>query len=201
MNGHFVAHRSRQNRTLALTFDDGPDPIHTLGVLDILRAQGVSATFFMIGERAERHPEIVKRILDEGHEIGNHAYRHVKFAALPLQNQLNEIDQTDHLLSRCDGRQWHWFRPPQGRLPLRLLFALLQKRHRVAMWSYDSLDYKKQDVASVLSRFSSSPVRDGDVILFHDDNNVTVLALQHLLPQWRAQGYAFSFLAPRPAPN
>jgi peptidoglycan-N-acetylglucosamine deacetylase len=201
MNDRFVAHRSRQSRVLALTFDDGPDPLHTPMVLDILRAENVCATFFLIGERVERHPEIVRRIVAEGHQIGNHAYRHVKFAALPLQNQLGEIDRTDWLLSRSDGQQWHWFRPPQGRLPLRLLFALMRNRQRVAMWSYDSLDYKNPDVASVLSRFDSSPVRDGDVILFHDDNEGTARALQQLLPQWRQQGYGFSLLAPLAEPG
>ena len=201
MGKHFVANTSRRNRTLALTFDDGPDPIYTPKVLDLLREHGVSATFFMIGERAERHPEIIKRILDEGHEIGNHAYRHVKFAALPLNDQLREIDQTNRLLSQYDGRRWHWFRPPQGRLPLSLLFALMQTRHRIAMWSYDSLDYQTQGVASILSRFRSKPVRNGDVILFHDDNDVTVASLQHLLIDWRAQGYEFGALSEQTKSN
>ena len=196
MSDHFVDHHRRSKRTLALTFDDGPDPIYTPMVLDILRAQGVSATFFMIGERAERHPEIVKRIVSEGHEIGNHAYRHIKFATLPLQSQLAEIAQTDRLLSRYDGRQWHWFRPPQGKLTFRLLLALLKKRHGIAMWSYDSLDYKKQGVGSIWSRFAKTPVRGGDVVLFHDDNDVTVAALQQLITKWRTEGYGFDLLQP-----
>ena len=197
MGKYFVANASRRNHTLMLTFDDGPDPIYTPKVLDLLRAHGASATFFMIGEKAERHPEIVRRILDEGHEIGNHAYRHVKFAALPLQDQLCEIALTDSVLSQHDGRQSHWFRPPQGRLSLRLLFALLQIRHRIAMWSYDSLDYQTNGVAPILSRFRSKPVRNGEVILFHDDNDFTVSALQHLLIQWRVQGYEFGLISRR----
>ena len=150
----------------------------------------------MSGERAERHPEIVKRIVREGHEIGNHAYRHIKFATLPLQSQLAEITQTDRLLSRYDGRQWHWFRPPQGKLPFRLMLALLKKRHGIAMWSYDSLDYKKQGVGSVWSRFEKTPVRGGDVVLFHDDNDVTVAALGQLITRWRTEGYGFDRLQP-----
>ncbi len=195
MGDHFIANISRRNRFLALTFDDGPDPIYTPMVLDLLKANGVSATFFIIGEQAELHPEIVRRILDEGHEIGNHAYRHVKFATLPIRDQLDEIDRTDRLLNQYDGRHWHWFRPPQGRLPLNLLLALLQKRHKIAMWSYDSLDYQAKDVASILSQFTSKPVRNGEIILFHDDNDFAVLALRSLLDEWRVQGYEFSLLS------
>lgn len=194
MGNHFIANISRRNRSLALTFDDGPDPIYTPMVLDLLKSNGVNATFFIIGEQAERHPEIVRRILDEGHEIGNHAYRHIRFAALPIRDQLDEIDRTDRLLSQYDGRHWHWFRPPQGRLPLNLLIALLQRRHKIAMWSYDSLDYQAKDVASILSQFRSKPARNGEVILFHDDNDFAVLALRRLLDEWRVQGYEFSLL-------
>lgn len=201
MGKYFVAKTSRRNRTLALTFDDGPDPINTPRVLDVLKANGVNATFFIIGVQAECHPEIVRRIIDEGHEIGNHAYRHVKFAALPVRDQLDEIDRTDRLLTQYDGRPWHWFRPPQGRLPLTLLLALLKKRHRIAMWSYDSLDYQAESVASIQSRFLSKPVRNGDVILFHDDTDPTALAFEALLGQWRAQGYKFSLLSQRVSSN
>lgn len=194
--GHkFVARISRRNRTLALTFDDGPDPIYTPKVLDLLKVHDARATFFIIGELAEKHPEIVRRILSDGHEIGNHAYRHFKFASLPVGVQLDEIDRTDRILAQYDGRPWHWFRPPQGRLPLKLLLALLQKRHRIAMWSYDSLDYQAESGVSIQSRFRSKPVRNGDVILFHDDNDFSVSALKVLLEHWRAQGYEFNHIS------
>lgn len=93
MGKYLVAKNSRRSRTLALTFDDGPDPIYTPRVLDVLKANGASAIFFLIGAQAECHPELVRRIIDEGHEIGNHAYPHVKFAALPVRDQLDEIDR------------------------------------------------------------------------------------------------------------
>ena len=195
LGGRFISKTSSRNHSLALTFDDGPDPVYTPKVLDLLREHGVNATFFLIGELAALHPEIVRRILDEGHEIGNHAYRHVKFAALLLQDQLGEIALTDRLLSQYDGREWHWFRPPQGRLPPSLLLELVRTRHRIAMWSYDSLDYQKQSVASILSRFRSKHARNGEVILFHDDNDFTVSALQQLLSQWRVEGYKFHVLS------
>jgi peptidoglycan/xylan/chitin deacetylase (PgdA/CDA1 family) len=195
LGDHFTGNVSRGGRTLALTFDDGPDPIHTPKVLDILKDNGVKATFFMIGERVEHHPEIVRRILDEGHEIGNHAYRHVKFAALPLRDQLAEIHKTDQILTQYDGRPWHWFRPPQGRLPLRLLWAMVRTRHRLAMWSYDSLDYRAKNLDSIHKLFQGTPVREGEVVLFHDDNNSTALALPQLVGLWREQGYEFHCLS------
>lgn len=202
LGDHFAGNASRGRRALALTFDDGPDPVHTPKVLDILKENGVRATFFLIGKHVEKHPEIVRRMLDEGHEIGNHAYRHVKFASMPLEDQLAEIHQTDQILTQYDGRPWHWFRPPQGRLPLRLLFALIWARHRLAMWSYDSFDYRTKDVDSIHNRFQKSSARSGEVILFHDDNNWTTLALPQLLSQWREDGYEFYCLSqltdPRP---
>ena len=181
--------------SLALTFDDGPDPVHTPKLLDVLQDHGVKATFFITGVRAERHPEIVRRIVAEGHEIGNHSYRHVKFAALPVQDQLDEIEQTDRVLTEYDGRRRHWFRPPGGRLPLKLVLSLFRRRHRLAMWSYDSLDYQNSGVPPIVARFRSTPVRSGEIILFHDDNDFTVLALKLLLPQWRAQGYEFGLIS------
>lgn len=195
LGDHFAGNASRGSRALVLTFDDGPDPLYTPKVLDLLKEVGVRATFFVIGVHAERHPEIVRRMLDEGHEIGNHAYRHVKFAALPLRDQLAEIEQTDRILTQYDGRPWHWFRPPQGRLPLQLLSALVRTRHRIAMWSYDSLDYRAQDADSILNRFQKDPVREGEVILLHDDNNSTELALPQLVGQWREEGYEFHCLS------
>jgi peptidoglycan/xylan/chitin deacetylase (PgdA/CDA1 family) len=178
-------------KALALTFDDGPHQEYTPRVLELLGKHGAKATFFFIGENIERHPALVKRVVDEGHQLGNHSYSHGRdFARLPLAAQLAEIERTDAMLERFDGRALHPFRPPRGELPLALLLALVRRRQSVTMWSYDSLDSRGLGATSTLRRFTDEPVRRGDIVLMHDDNAHTLEALQGLLPVWQQQGWS-----------
>lgn len=181
-------------RRLALTFDDGPDPVHTPPVLDLLARHGATATFFVLGDRADLQPALVRRIVEEGHEIANHSQRHRAFASMPVAAQLAEIDEADAVLRRYSPQPRFWFRPPQGRLPLSLAIALARRRHPVAMWSLDSHDYRQAGVAPILARFEERPVVPGDILLFHDDNAHTAEALARLLPAWQAAGYAVQSL-------
>lgn len=190
-----ISHGGGRHARLALTFDDGPDAVHTPRLLDMLAHQGVRATFFLIGEHVERLPAIAQRIADEGHELGNHSYRHDNFAALPLQAQLEEIRVTEALLGCHDRAPRRYFRPPQGRLNLSLLAALAWRSYPIAMWSYDSGDWRAADAIAILERFADASVRNGDIILFHDDNDRTLAALTQLLPVWRDQGFAFVTLS------
>ena len=180
--------RVREN-ILALTFDDGPHPRFTAEVLDLLGLHNMRATFFFIGENVERHPDLVRRVVAEGHQLGNHSYRHNEFSRTGLLAQLAEVDRMDHLLSEFDGARRHPFRPPRGELPIGLLAALVSRRQRVAMWSYDSLDYQGLGAPSILARFAARDLSRGDVVLMHDDNAETVAALRELLPGWRAHGW------------
>lgn len=193
-----VTRLSPRNRVLALTFDDGPHPVHTPQLLDLLRAQDARATFFLVGQTAEQHPQIVRRIVEEGHELGNHSFRHVKFAAMPAAQQWSEIMQTNQLLHRHDGRSVRWFRPPQGTLTPRMLLRLMLGKQPIAMWSYDSLDYQRRGVDAIVQRFQARPVNDGDVILLHDDDSETIAALGQLLALWRGHGYRFVTLSEIP---
>ena len=190
---------SRKERTLYLTFDDGPREEHTPGLLDLLARYGARATFFVTGYHVERRPEIVERILRAGHEIGNHSYRHTRFGSMRLADQRAEIAEMDELLQRHDERARHWFRPPQGHLSPSLAWALRRSRRRVALWSYDSLDYRARALSELVKRFDERPVANGEVILFHDDNPHTLGALEILLERWREERYAFRTLSgPRP---
>ena len=114
-----MTHGVRARRTLHLTFDDGPHPAHTAELLDLLAEHGATATFFVIGEQAERHPDMMRRIVQGGHMLGNHSWSHPRFETLGLDAQREEIARTDKLLSDHDGRMRHDFRPPRGVLPRR----------------------------------------------------------------------------------
>lgn len=176
---------------LYLTFDDGPDPEHTPRLLDLLRAHGARASFFLIGSRAERYPWLVERIVAEGHLIGNHSYSHPLFGALPLSEQLIEIDRTDRALAAFDGRERHRFRPPRGALSVALLLHFARHQRNVAYWSYDSRDYLGKPAEELIELLRSQPPRPGDIMLLHDDSDCSARILETLLPEWHATGFTF----------
>ena len=177
-------------KVLYLTFDDGPDPEFTPPILDLLRAYGVTATFFLIGNRIDEHPEVVRRIVVEGHQLGNHSWTHPFMSNLPLPGQLDEIARTDQSLAAFDGKPRHPFRPPCGVLPISLLMHFARTGRTIAYWSYDSHDYERLPAQTLLAGVRSVPPQPGDVILMHDDNAGTVGMLAGLLQDWQAQGFS-----------
>ncbi len=182
-----------------LTFDDGPHPEYTPRLLDILAQHDVRASFFMVGRLAEKHPDLVARIVAEGHMVGNHSWNHQQFARMPLRDQLGEIERTDLLLSHFDHHPRHRVRPPQGHLPLPLMLAFARRRRSIAYWSYDSLDYQHRSSADVAERMRRRPPKARDIVLMHDDSDCAIGVLGLLLPQWRAEGLEFAALPQEPA--
>ncbi|MEO5625610.1 MAG: polysaccharide deacetylase family protein [Dokdonella sp.] len=179
---------------LYLTFDDGPHPDVTPALLDLFAEHAVHATFFLLGKNAERYPQIVQRIVAEGHAIGNHSYSHPRMNQIDLAAQRAEIDRTDRILATFNGTTRHWFRPPSGALPLNMLFDFARRRRDIAYWSYDSMDYQRNGAAVLCDRLRAHPPRSGDIVLMHDDDADTLAALRELLPEWRAAGHAMEAL-------
>ena len=175
-------------RNLYLTFDDGPHPDHTPALLDLLAEHGAKASFFLVGREVERHDALARRIASEGHTLGNHSYSHPRFEALTLDEQLEEIERTQRLLTGIDGRPRRAFRTPRGVLTGARLASLVRRRHRIDYWSYDSLDYSRRPVPELLETIQRHPPRGGDIILMHDDSEHSLTLLRALLPAWIAQG-------------
>ena len=173
-----------------LTFDDGPDPAQTDRLLALLARHNAKASFFLIGEAAETAPDLVARILAGGHAIGNHSMTHQPMRRLGVREQLQQIDQADSVLRRIDGNAWHAFRPPNGRVTWIVLLATLWRRRPLVLWSIDSMDYTL-DPKAVVGRLRATPPKDGDIILFHDDGECALLALEVLLPEWERAGLRF----------
>lgn len=176
-----------------LTFDDGPHPVHTVELLELLSSFDARCTFFLVGDNAERYPEIVRAIVARGHRIGNHSYAHPNWRTIPSARRRDEIARTDSILASFDGHTTHEFRPPRGEIPLSVLLACLLRRDRLTLWSRDSLDYKLTAPQVVAHLGARAPVA-GEVLLFHDDQPVAREALCVLLPAWRALGIDFCAL-------
>lgn len=181
-------------KAVHLTFDDGPHPEHTPRLLNLLAAHGARATFFVIGQQAERHPELLRAIVAAGHRLGNHSWSHPVFERLPLVEQMAEIERTERFLSEFDGAAMRDFRPPRGVMPPGMVLACIRQGRRIAHWSYDSLDYSRRPVEELVASAQRYPVRAGDVVLMHDDSDHAAHLLERMLPAWSAEGFVFERL-------
>jgi peptidoglycan/xylan/chitin deacetylase (PgdA/CDA1 family) len=189
-----VLTRTRDHDLRYLSFDDGPDPEHTPRLLDTLARHNVKASFFLVGEKIEQYPEIVQRIVADGHMIGNHSYSHWSFSNMDLRRQLDEVYRTDALLRLFDNRPHHRMRPPHGYVGAKLLLHFARRKRSFIYWSYDSLDYQDRPIEALISRLRDDPPVAGDIVLMHDDSDKAADALDVLLPEWLDQGIRFGAL-------
>jgi nucleoside-diphosphate-sugar epimerase/peptidoglycan/xylan/chitin deacetylase (PgdA/CDA1 family) len=175
-----LVHGNRDSAQIALTIDDGPDPVHTPRILDILRDHAVKATFFVVGGAAEQYPNIVMRMKKEGHEVGSHSYSHPYFQRLSWPGAIREIRMTQWVLDRILGEECKLFRPPHGKLSLRSLIPAWAAGQRVVMWNVDLKDYRASagEVEAQLDRTSFS---SGDIVLYHGINESALTALPQVI--------------------
>lgn len=176
--------------TVALTFDDGPNEIYTPQVLEILARYNVKATFFLVGAEAERYPDIVRRILSEGHAIGNHTWDHVDLTVLDEEGFRQQVDRTQTLLSEMQGAPVRCVRPPHGRINQFAMDQLNARGLRMMKWNRDTEDWKEPGVDAIVGR-ALWDVRPGRVILMHDMSQ-TVAALPSIIEGIQAQGLQIS---------
>lgn len=194
LNGTLISWQGNsQENKIAITFDDGPHPRYSPIILDILRAEKVYATFFVNGNNVMKYPDIVRRMVDEGHEIGNHTYSHRRLKGLSLKEMEDEIGKTKEILKKICGKV-NIIRPPWGSVSFLLLFYALRKREHLVLWTHDSCDsYSKLITPGFLvKRISQMPLCGGDIILFHEDNEHTALSLGEILVKISQKGFKFS---------
>ncbi len=166
---------------IALTFDDGVDEVITPKVLDILANHNAKATFFLIGENARQHPDLVRRIVNEGHEIGNHTMQHK--GTFPMQSSVamtNEIQECTELLESISGTKIKYFRPPFGVTNPNLAKALKNTSLQSIGWSVRSFDTMGHPVERVTNRILNK-LKAGDIILLHDNRQGADLIVENLL--------------------
>jgi peptidoglycan-N-acetylglucosamine deacetylase len=184
--------------TIALTFDDGPNPSVTPALLDLLERHRIKTTFFLVGKWVRQAPELAKEIAARGHSVGNHTDTHPALTLLSRQRITQELGRCDDAIELATGKKPRWMRPPFGfRSPL--LHGIVRRRggSGVAMWSAWAYDWKPQPVEPVIERLRRA--RGGDIVLLHDgdhrmingDRRHTVSALEYWLPRWKDSGMRF----------
>ena len=185
--------------TVALTFDDGPNPAATPALLDLLDKHDARATFFLIGRHVRAFPDLARAIAARGHAIGNHTETHPSLIFLSRSKLCEELNSCrEAILSATGGGKLRWMRPPFGFRGPQLEGVVRQLGYSgVAMWSKWAWDWKSQPVEPVIHRLRR--VIGGDIVLLHDgdhrllesDRRHTVAALEHWLPRWKDAGIGF----------
>jgi len=165
---------SRTKKSIYLTFDDGPHPDITPWILDYLWKENIKATFFCVGDNVRKHPEIYRRILREGHAVGNHSMNHNNPIKTDKRTYLESIDEASNLIKS------NLFRPPYGRLPIAWEKTIVDK-YKIIMWSWLSYDYDQQiSVPQILKK--AKRIIPGDILVLHDNPKITAKQ-KELLPQ------------------
>lgn len=183
---------SIQNDFVLLTFDDGPDSDKTTQILDILARHEVKAIFFMVGNRAEKAPDVVNRVIREGHLIGNHSYEHNNFMSLFTTSKLRaEIQRAQTSLEHLSGQKITLFRPPIGYTNPTYARVLKEFNLTNFGWSLRSYDSVYKVPEKLFDRLISK-VKNGDIIILHDNLQVTVDTLDKFLTQAKVNGIKFA---------
>jgi peptidoglycan/xylan/chitin deacetylase (PgdA/CDA1 family) len=163
-----------------LTFDDGPHPVATPIVLQELKKHNIRATFFLLGQNAQKFPDLVRQIHSEGHQIANHSFTH---ANLFFKNKTfirDEIVRTQGTIESIIGKHSHYFRPPYGYLNWAIMDVIRELGLTCVLWDVDSKDYRLKSVTDISTRVIPN-TKNGSILLFHD-NELTLERGQTYLP-------------------
>lgn len=196
-SGKLIWHGDPLSNNIFLTFDDGPDPQWTPKALDILKKHNVKATFFLLGERAKRYPEIVKRIHGEGHEIGSHTYSHCDGYNVDKKKILKELKDTDDIIKSITGSSPKYFRPPFGFFNYRYFVVAEELGHKTVLWTFDAGDWGNIS-AKEMEKKILDKTKGGSIILLHDggeNQEELIKALSNLIDGLRRKGYEFKTLS------
>lgn len=188
----------RGSRQIALTYDDGPNDPHTQRLLEVLASHGVHATFFLIGRYVRRHPEIVRKIVQAGHVVGNHTFTHPLLTLKSEAEIRQELSACRAALQDVIGAHSNLFRPPFGGRRPAVLRIARELGLETIMWNVTGYDWDAPP-AAVIERKIAKQIRGGDVVLLHDgghkqigaDRSQTVIATDRLIARYKAKGYEF----------
>lgn len=176
-----------ERRLAALTFDDGPHPVYTKKLLDGLAERNVQATFFVVGENIPGNEELIARMNEEGHLIGNHTYDHVKICDMSGESACEQVEKTSSLVREITGKETEFARPPFGAWnpDMECSFVMIP-----VLWDVDPLDWTTRNTDLIVQRVLEE-VEDGDIILLHDYYDSSVEAAFRIIDELQEQGYEF----------
>ncbi len=172
---------------IAITFDDGPHPYYTEQLLDGLKERGVKATFFVVGEHAALHPDIIKRMSEEGHLIGNHTYSHIQLQPGNREKFREELEKTNSVLQEITGKEVYYVRPPYGTWDKELESEL---NMIPILWNVDPMDWCSDNVSGIVKKVVSK-AKEGAIILMHDYYETSVTAALQIVDELQEAGYEF----------
>ena len=172
---------------IALTFDDGPSTAWTPALLDGLKERGVKATFFLIGENADKNPEIVKRMAEEGHLIGNHTYHHVELTKISENEARLELADTSAVIVRITGKEPEYMRPPFGAWQRKLEQEI---QMLPVLWTIDPLDWTTENQDEIVNKVVTE-AEENDIILLHDCYKSSIEAGLRIVDILQEEGFVF----------
>ncbi len=153
---------------VSLTFDDGPHPEYTSRLLDNLASCGLRGTFFVVGELAQRYPDLIRRMSDEGHEVANHSWTHSEPRETSTAKFIDEVRRTRDFLEEITGQPCRLMRPPKGELTAGKLWGLMRAGQTVVLWNHDPRDYRMESYCEMEDWCRAYRPAHGDIVLMHD---------------------------------
>lgn len=172
---------------IALTFDDGPNHIHTLPLLEGLKERGVKATFFLLGQEVVEHPEIAKRIAEDGHLIGNHSFYHEDLSEMETEEAIMQVGRTNEVIYEVTGQYPQLIRPPFGHTNKDMIYEPPMVE---VLWTIDSRDWELSDVGMIMQNVLPE-AREDAIILMHDASKSSVQAAFAIVDCLQEKGYCF----------
>ncbi|MDO9578190.1 MAG: polysaccharide deacetylase family protein [Candidatus Cloacimonadales bacterium] len=192
-----------RQKAICLTFDDGPHPVYTPQILQMLAKHDMKATFFITGSKIQKYRKILEQMISEGHEVGNHGYSHRNLIFKSKEFILNEINKTDELLRECGAKGEIVFRPPYGRMSLKAIFLLGELNKKIIMWNIPTKDYKAENSQSIIRKIRKK-LKPGGIIILHDagklinsnvDRTFTIEAVELIIEEILQKGYSFKTIS------
>lgn len=194
--GEIVWEVPTDEKIIALTFDDGPDPMDTPEILELLKKYDIKATFFVVGKKVEMYPELAKREAFEGHELANHTYSHLYLNKQMSEERIhNEIVKAEETIFNITGQRPTLFRPPGGFYNEKVIRVLKSSGYQIIMWSWhqDARDWDRPGVHKIVNSILQK-TQKGDIVLLHDyveGKTQTIEALKQILPKLKERGFRF----------
>jgi len=183
-----LMHGDARKRQVALTFDDGPHPGYTIKILEILKKYNVKATFFLVGEQAERYPYLVRAEIAAGHVVANHTYHHVNLTKIPFEAVATEVKACGQVLRDITGKDPSFFRPPGGDYDREVARVVDALGYTMVLWTDNPGDYEMPTSQTLKARVLNH-IRRGGIILLHDGIQQTIDILPDILKYLNSRGY------------